>query len=189
MQTTDTLRAEHEGVLLVLDQLERAVAAAERGAPLPTDVFRDIQEFFSVFVDRCHHGKEEAALFPRLMAHGLSAIAQRLEDEHTLGRRLAAAYGRAVAEYAPGQATSGVRLAAAARAYAGFLREHIDLETRELFPAVEATLAEDDQVLTDAFERVEIERIGAGTHERLHGMLDGLAARIDAYVRAGAGDR
>jgi hemerythrin-like domain-containing protein len=57
MKTTETLRAEYEGVLVVL---ERAVNAAGRGAPVPVDVFRDIQEFFNVFVDRCHDAKEES---------------------------------------------------------------------------------------------------------------------------------
>ena len=50
MRTIDTLRDEHAGVLLVLDELKRAVSAAERGAPVPVEVFRDIQEFFAVFV-------------------------------------------------------------------------------------------------------------------------------------------
>jgi hemerythrin-like domain-containing protein len=184
MQTTHTLQDEHNGVLLVLDQLERAVAAAERGGQVPADIFRDIQEFFVVFVDQCHHGKEETELFPQLEAHGSSAIARRLEDEHAVGRRLAAAYGEALGAYTPGQIATGTRLAGAARAYADFLRAHIELETRELFPAVEEKLATFDQALVDAFERIELERIGAGTHERLHSMIEGLSTRIDPYVRA-----
>ena len=52
MLTIDTLREEHTGVLLVLDQLDEAVSAAEIGESLPKDVFNDIQEFFTVFVDR-----------------------------------------------------------------------------------------------------------------------------------------
>jgi hemerythrin-like domain-containing protein len=170
-------------VLTVLDQLERAVDAAEPGAKVPADIFRDIQEFFVVFVDRCHHAKEEAELFPRLEAHGSGTLARRLEEEHTLGRQLAAAYGQAVDAYTPGQITTAARLASAARAYADFLREHIELETRELFPAVEATLTQQDDALAEAFERIEVERIGPGTHERLHHMIEGLSVRIDPYAR------
>jgi hypothetical protein len=36
------------------DELEQALV------PVPVDVFRDIQEFFDVFEDRCHHAKEES---------------------------------------------------------------------------------------------------------------------------------
>lgn len=186
METTGTLEAEHAGVLVVLDQLERAVSAAERGAPVPLGVFTDIGEFFSVFVDRCHHGKEETVLFPRLSASGAAAIARRLEAEHQTGRRLAGDYAAAVRAYTPGDAVAGRRIARAARAYADFLRAHIDLESRELLPTVESTLAADDRELTVEFERIEEERIGPGTHERLHHMIEGLAERIDPYTPAGA---
>jgi hemerythrin-like domain-containing protein len=181
MQTIETLRDEHEGVLAVLGQLERAVGAAERGAPVPSDVFADIQEFFAVFVDRCHHSKEESELFPRLVAGGSSDIVHRLESEHVTGRSLAKDYADAVGAYRPGDAASGGRLAAAARAYADLLRRHIDLETQELFPATEA-LAADDHAIAEGFERIEEERIGPGTHERLHGMIAGLGGRIDPWI-------
>ena len=183
MQTTETLQAEHNGVLMVLDQLERAVATAARGENVPADIFRDIQEFFVIFVDRCHHAKEEAELFPQLEVQGSGAIARRLEEEHAAGRRLAAAYGEAVDAYVPGEASTGARLAATARAYADFLRAHIDLETRELFPAIDQKLSAYDDALVEAFERIEVERIGAGTHERLHGMIEGLSERIDPFAR------
>ncbi|MGI8915530.1 MAG: hemerythrin domain-containing protein [Chloroflexota bacterium] len=64
MKAVEVLRAEHDGVLIVLAELERAATAAEYAAPMPRGIFTDIQEFFSVFVDRCHHGKEEAEVFP-----------------------------------------------------------------------------------------------------------------------------
>jgi hemerythrin-like domain-containing protein len=64
MKAVSVLHAEHEGVLVVLTQLERAVAAAERALPVPADVFTDIGEFFSVFVDRCHHSEEQIGPAP-----------------------------------------------------------------------------------------------------------------------------
>lgn len=181
MKTIDTLRDEHNGVLFVLDQLARAASAAERGMPVPKDVFADIQEFFAVFVDKCHHGKEESELFPRLTTADGRALVERLEAEHVTGRRLAGAYAAAAQAYRPGVADSGARLAAAAADYAAFLRTHIAVETDELFRAMD-TLAAQDEDLFDAFERVEEERIGPGTHERLHGMIDGLGARIEPWL-------
>lgn len=181
MKTIDTLRDEHNGVLFVLDQLERAGSAAERGAPVPRDVFADIQEFFAIFVDKCHHGKEEAELFPRLTSAAGRALVERLEAEHVRGRQLAAGFASAVQAYQPGLAQSGARVASAARDYAAFLRQHIAIETNELFRATEA-LADQDQELSDAFERIEEERIGPGTHERLHGMIDRLGARIEPWL-------
>ena len=83
MKTIETLRDEHNGVLFVLEQLERAVAAAERGASVPKDVFADVQEFFAIFVDKCHHGKEEAELFPRLTAAPGRVLVERLESSES----------------------------------------------------------------------------------------------------------
>ena len=188
MKTVETLRAEHEGVLTVLAQLDRAVAAAEQGVPVPRAIFADIQEFFITFVDHCHHGKEEAEIFPRLEHGATAALMAQLDEEHTEGHDLAARYIAAVGGYLPGDAASGARLAAAARGYADFLRRHIELEDRELFPAIEASLAGADDELVAAFDRIEAEVIGPGTHERLHGMIDSLAGRIDPYVAAPVGD-
>lgn len=172
-------------VFEVLDRLERAVALAEQGAPVPADVFADIREFCAGFVDLCHHGKEEAEVFPRLKTGARAALARRLEEEHGTGRRLAAAYAGAVERYAPGDVETSAELAEAARAYSAFLREHIELETHELFPAMESEISPEDATMFAGFERIEEERVGPGMHERLHAMVEGLESRLDSV----AGDR
>lgn len=183
MHAIDILRAEHEGVLTVVAQLERAVAAAERGAAVPADVFTDIDDFFSVFVDHCHHTKEEREVFSRLAGNPAAATVQRaLVAEHQEGRRLAAAFAAATRAYQPREVVSAVQLATAARAYAGHLRSHIDRESRHLFPLMERWLQDDDGWLISAFDRLEEEEIGLGTHERLHGMIDGLDRRIGRWA-------
>ncbi len=185
MNTVALLRAEHVAILQVLEQCVEAAAASERGIAVPAGIFQDIQEFLMVFVERCHHGKEEAEVFPRLQ-RDYAALIERLEAEHVTGRQLALAFTQAVQGYLPGKAATGASLAAAARAYAAFLRRHIDQETQELFPAVEQALGPEDQQMVAAFERIEVERIGPGTHERLHGMIDGLAGRISPLLAAEA---
>jgi hemerythrin-like domain-containing protein len=182
MKAVSVLHAEHQGVLAVLTQLEQAVSAAERALPVPADVFTDIGEFFRLFVDHCHHAKEEAVVFPRLAEGASSELALRLEAEHARGRDLAAAYTAAVQAYAPGDLASGQALTTAARAYAAFLREHIDEEERELFPTMAARLAAEDAALVAAFDRIEEERIGLDTHDRLHALIDALPRRIDPFV-------
>lgn len=181
MNTVDTLRTEHAAILQVLGHLEQAATASERGIPVPADIYQDVQEFFTIFVDRCHHGKEEAEIFPPLQQEYATLI-ERLEAEHATGRQLAQAYNQAIQTYVPGKAETGAALAAAARAYADFLRRHIDQETQELFPVIEQALGPEDQRIVDAFERIEVERIGPGTHERLHKMIDGLPGRIAPFL-------
>jgi hemerythrin-like domain-containing protein len=179
MRTVDDLRTEHHIVLEVLDRLERAVSAAERGALVPTGVFTDIQEFFATFVDSCHHGKEEAEVLPRLKTGAYAALAQHLEEDHGTGRKLAGAYAEAVEDYVPGDTKTSTKLADAAGAYSAFLREHIELETEELFPAMDSELSSQDGAMFEGFEHIEEERIGPGMHERLHAMVEGLEARLE----------
>jgi hemerythrin-like domain-containing protein len=184
MQAVETLKAEHDAVLVVLDNLDRGVGAAAGGSPVPADIFADIQEFFAIFVERCHTGKEEAAVFPRLDTDRDATVVADLEREHRTGRGFAAAYAAAVRAYVPGDVASAQRLEGAAQRYAARLRAHIEHENRDLFPAIERDLAADDARLVSAFDRIEAEQIGEGTHERLHGMIDSLPARLAPWLAA-----
>ncbi len=182
MQSTETLRQEHDAVLVVLDQLELAVQAAEQGAPVPADIFTDVGEFFTVFVDQCHHGKEESAVFAQLSGVDGQQVTRSLTDEHQQGRALAATYREAVANYIPGDSETVHPLAQAARAYDAMLRAHIEEENTDLFPLMEQSLTDRDAELTAEFDRIELEELGAGTHERLHAMIDTLPERIRPWT-------
>ncbi|HEV7214912.1 MAG TPA: hemerythrin domain-containing protein, partial [Chloroflexota bacterium] len=118
MQAVETLKAEHDAVLAVLNDLDRGVGAAVKGSPVPAAIFVDIQEFFAIFVDRCHTSKEEIEVFSRLDPDRDAAVVSALEQEHRSGRVLAAAYADAVGGYAPGNIASAKRLAGAAQQYA-----------------------------------------------------------------------
>ena len=74
MEATNTLQVEHNAVLYVLDEVEQAASSAASGQAVPKDVFTDVEEFFRVFVDRCHHSKEEMVLFPRLTSSALPRV-------------------------------------------------------------------------------------------------------------------
>ncbi len=51
-----------------------------------------IIDFFSIYVDKCHHGKEEKILFQKLKSKNLSkedkTLMNELIEEHKLGRKL-----------------------------------------------------------------------------------------------------
>jgi len=184
MQAVEILKAEHDAVLVVLDTLERGVGAAAGGRPVPAAIFADIQEFFAIFVERCHTSKEEAEVFSRLDTERDAPVVADLEREHQLGRGFAAAYAAAVRAYVPGDVGSARRLEEAAQQYVARLRAHIEHENRDLFPAIERDLAAEDARLVSAFDRIEAEQIGEGTHERLHGMIDTLPARLAPWLEA-----
>ena len=63
---TALLKADHRIIEKVLGALEGAARVMESGGEVPTKLLEDALEFSQTFVDRCHHGKEEACLFPCL---------------------------------------------------------------------------------------------------------------------------
>ena len=71
MNATDQLRAEHEGILTMLQILERISEQMNSGKQADTAHLGKIVEFLQVFADKCHHGKEEDILFPALEKVGI----------------------------------------------------------------------------------------------------------------------
>ena len=66
MKPTEILSSEHRVIEGVLDCLEAMVGQAKAAGRLEPQPAKDAVAFFRDFADRCHHGKEEAHLFPAL---------------------------------------------------------------------------------------------------------------------------
>lgn len=180
--SSEILMGEHTAILSVLDLQDRALAALDAGRPVDATIFSDLYLFFSLFVGKCHHGKEEQLVFPVLRrSAALLAPIERLEQEHAEGGRLVAAYHEAETRYASDGMVGAATLASAARAYAHFLRSHISAENQDVLErAGTVTSAQEEAVLVDAFDRFEDDVMGKGTHEKLHAMIDTLGPRIAA---------
>lgn len=175
MQAIDDLKAEHQGVLRVLLIMEAMVRLLEMGRAPERAHLEEMLEFLRVFVDRCHHGKEEDHLFPALERAGVprqgGPIGVMLA-EHEQGRGLVRRMGRALAEIEADRSGAGAELVLAAREYAGLLRQHIHKEDNVLFAMAEAKLAPEVLAgLAESFEELERERIGPGRHEAFHAMI------------------
>ena len=182
--SSEILMDEHTAVLSVLDLQDRALVALDAGKSVDAGIFSDLFLFFSLFVGKCHHGKEEQLVFPALRrSPTLVAPIERLEQEHVEGGRLVAAYHEAEKQYAGDGMAGAAALATAARAYARFLRSHIEGENRDVLErAGTVTSAEEETVLVAAFDRFEDDVMGKGTHAKLHAMIDTLGPRIEALA-------
>ena len=175
MTATEQLRHEHEAITLALSILEKLCQRLANGEEVNPEHFGQVLEFIQVFGDLCHHGKEEEFLFPALEAAGIPNADRMLnvmsEHEHCriLIRQMAAAWQK----HCSGDDAAAAAVIRSARAYSAFLNEHISKENDVLFPMAEARLSADSQRrLLEEFERLEIERIGAGRHEQFHKTLD-----------------
>ncbi len=183
---TSVLRNEHEAILKMLDATDEAAKQIEKGSLPDPEILSGLLEFLRLFADRCHHGKEEDLLFPMLEKKGLprqgGPIGVMLM-EHDHGRALIRKMVEEAESFASGNAAAAKNWAAAARGYTQLLRSHISKENDILFVIAEQMLSEAEQSeLCDGFEKVELEKMGAGTHERLHLLMDRLCARIYSDV-------
>jgi len=182
MTPTDILSEEHRVIEQVLGCLEKMAERSRSEGRLDRRAAKDAIAFFRTFADRCHHGKEEAQLFPAMEAKGFSpdcgptAVMRR---EHELGRAHVRAMDEAIDAAAAGDAEALARFAGQAVSYIRLLREHIDKEDHCLFTAADrAFTAEDQRELMAAFERAEAEETGEGTHETYLQLANDLADRF-----------
>ena len=182
MRPTEILTTEHRVIEQVLGCLEELAARCAAESELDAASARQVLDFFRVFADECHHGKEERHLFPALEAKGFSrqqGPTGVMLHEHDQGRRHLRAMAGAVAGAAGGDREAVGRFVAQARGYAQLLREHIRKEDECLFPMAEVALTEEDrQALLASFARVENEEMHAETHEEYLRLADELADRL-----------
>ena len=179
---TEVLRKEHKGILKMLDVTEEVARRLDAGQQVAPEKLASLLEFFRLFADQCHHGKEEALLFPKLQEKGMARTSGPLGvmlAEHDQGRSLVKQMAAASEAYKTGAPGAGSRWAEAGRGYCGLLRGHIDKENNVLFVMAERMLSPAEQSeLAEGFEKIEVEKMGVGTHERLHAMMDKMVAEF-----------
>lgn len=177
MKATEQLRNEHEGVKIMLNILGKVCQRLETTGNVDNDHFENVLEFLKVFVDKCHHGKEEDLLFPALEAAGVpkdGPIAVMLY-EHEMGRNYVRAISEAFFVYISGNRSSSEGIVRNSREYIVLLNAHIEKENNVLFVMADDLLPEEKQdQLFEGFEKIEEERIGAGKHEEFHRLIKNL---------------
>jgi hemerythrin-like domain-containing protein len=178
VKSIDELRAEHDGIKLMLNILSVIVGQVDNGEVIDTNDLDQSMEFITVFVDHCHHSKEEELLFPALTAAGVpleGGPVGVMLHEHIQGRRSVQAMSDALARYKAGDKKAIHDFAGNARQYINMLNAHIDKENNVLYPMGEKLLSDEiDARLVEGFSIIERERIGEGKHEQFHEMLQRL---------------
>ena len=180
-EATAILRKEHDAILKMLDATEEAARRIGAGGTVKVETLEGLIEFFRLFADKCHHGKEEDLLFPLLESRGMPRVGGPtgvMLHEHEQGRALIKRMVEAAAGCRRGEKAEAA-WAEAARGYTELLRQHIHKENNILFVMAENMLSPDEQKqLAAEFDKAEIEKMGAGTHERLHASMDKLVVEL-----------
>lgn len=171
MTPTEQLKEEHEGIGLMLTILEKICAKMEAKEKVDQGHLEEIADFFKIFVDQCHHGKEEELLFPAIIPMERKFISILL-GEHSQGRSYLRAMGQGLTRMKKFDGSAPTEYAANAQKYIALMTQHIQKENDVLFPMLDKLLSNKKQGdLVDGFEDLERKKIGEGTHEKFHKLL------------------
>lgn len=177
----ELLAREHKLVVVMAGVAEEEAAAMLETGRVDTARIHKMVDFFSVFVDECHHGKEERHLFPTMMAVApeyATNLRDDLEDEHKRGRELIHTIRVQAEAAAEGDEAAPELLAAHLQEYAAMMRLHVKKENDILFSEVDARLSEKQhRMLLESFRVLEEQEIGMGVHEKYHTMAKQMSGR------------
>lgn len=180
MNATEDLRHEHRAVERMLTILEHIASRPLGVADIPA--LEESLDFLRVFVDACHHHKEEELLFPVLLGEGVEGAHERVDQllaEHEQGRALVSAVGAGLGRAGRDDSAAFGDITAAIVEYVALLRSHIASEEAGVFALADIGLSEPaQQNLVEGYDEVERTVIGEGRHEAFHEML----ARLESGV-------
>ena len=178
---TALLKEEHDLILRGLTVLEKVASRLADGKPVARETIENLVEFFRNFADRCHHGKEEAMLFPTLEAAGLpreGGPTGVMLCEHEEGRACVRGISGAAARLAKDPAAAQ-EIVEHARQFIALLRAHIDKENNVLFVMADSILPPETQKeLFDRYAQFTEEQAGCRIHEEPSALIRDLEAAV-----------
>jgi len=136
MTVIEELKAEHQAVLLTIRILEQITSKLENGQAIDSRHLDQILEFLQIFVDKCHHGKEEKVLFPAMEEVGIQVEGGPLGVmlyEHEQGRSFVQGLKIGVEGYRVGKVDAIAQIVENAQKYSRLLVAHIDKENDVLY--------------------------------------------------------
>lgn len=172
---TDELKTEHQAVLLSLDILEHISHQIQSGNVTDLADLKALYEILTVFVDKCHHGKEENVLFPALIQLGMprdGGPVGVMLAEHDNGRAYIKGIGEAIQASESGNTAALNAFAENALGYATLMRQHIYKEDNILYPMADMHLSDIEQnALTQSFREIEGHQLLPGQREQFMATL------------------
>jgi len=175
MSPVEDLIHEHKAIKVMLGIMSKIAENITTNNGYDLNDVEKIVDFLKTFADKCHHGKEETALFPALVMAGMSKengpIGVMLH-EHAIGRDYIKELNNAVENCKNSNTCSGELIAISLNKYVNLLHNHIQKEENILFPMANKVLNEQKQKeIFEQFETIEEEVVGHGIHEEYHNLL------------------
>ena len=144
---TQTLEDEHKHILKVIERVKAISEQITNGKQVSGEQLNEIVEFMRNYADRCHHGKEEAILFPFLLGKGApeeGCPIGALKQEHIIGREQVHAIADNADAYLGGDEQARQKLLNALNRIIKLYPNHIWKEDYLLFPMTHKVCSAED---------------------------------------------
>jgi hemerythrin-like domain-containing protein len=183
------MEAEHRLIETVVKALGGVAVALEKGQPAGAAILPTAVEFFRVYADKLHHGKEETVFFPMLVKRGVppqGCPIGGLNHEHEKGRALVQALADQAPAYAQGKPGAKEALLETLRGIVDLYQNHIWKEDAMVFPMADKVLTAADQTeLSEKFAEVD-RAVGLDVVARLETFAKSLATGGQAPLPSAA---
>ena len=181
MTATQVMGVEHRNIETVVKALGNLALAIEKGQHADVALLKTAVEFFRIYADKLHHGKEEALFFPMLVKRGVppqGCPIGGLNQEHAKGRALVSALDEQITFYTQKKPGAQDGLVQTLRSLVNLYQNHIWKEDAMVFPMADKILTEADQKeLSEKFSEVD-RSVGLEVIARLERFAKGLAPTI-----------
>jgi hemerythrin-like domain-containing protein len=167
---------EHRLIERMVGLMEKELGrASRRGGGADPGFIAAAVDFFRVYADRTHHGKEEDILFKKLAEKDISAEHRKIMDEliaeHRQARELVGGLERAGSAYKKGDAGELDDIVGALRGLTVLYPAHIEKEDKRFFfPVMDYFAADEQDAMLGEFYEFDRGMI----HEKYRKLVDGL---------------
>lgn len=170
IKASDDLRSEHQTILHVMILAERMLKKRrDSDDEAINDDYKDLIYFLKIFIDKCHHGKEEHFLFDELCRNGVvcegGPIGQLLND-HNSAKAMVVSMEESL------NSKNIEKFSSTFYNYIDLIRKHILREDKVFFIADNLFPEEEQKELLEKFEKFEEKVIGHGIHESLFSLVN-----------------
>jgi hemerythrin-like domain-containing protein len=186
VKPTQVLMHEHRVIEHVLSALQFAADRLSRGDMIRPAFFINAALFIKNFVDGCHHRKEESVLFVAMNESDITSQGEPIAvmlAAYEQGRAFTREMKDAAEKWEKGDLSARPAVIQDALGIVALLRQHIHKEDTILFPMADRMIKPDLQARVVAeFERIEVEEMGAGIHEKYHTLAEVLEKESQAPI-------
>ncbi|MEJ2638466.1 MAG: hemerythrin domain-containing protein [Desulfosarcinaceae bacterium] len=147
MRPEENLREDHGQIMKLFVTWQNMLEKLDRKDQALLEDLEKCIDWVEVFVDRCHHGKEDEILFPAMASSEDPEVTRLIKDlhsEHQTGRSLLESIKLEINGLSQPNGLSG-GLIQLSRGYIDLFRKHIRRENAQLLPLIEKCIPIEDQ--------------------------------------------